>query len=608
MTQRGSHHDVPKSEARSEWVDLLDMFRGTAADHPDRGIYLTDDRGGQEFRTYAQLLEGSLRTGAALLSQGIEVGDRIVLALPTGFDFVEAFFGTLSIGAVPIPIAPPFDATEASRTDQAEFFVRFSEKMGALGVIFRSSVGTAVRPPEIGGLKIVSDLPQLLNGVPTGATPPRTTLPELAYIQITSGETTTRGAVKVSHRSVLSNLESVGLALDVRPDDFAVSWLPMFNTMGLVGGLLSNIYWGIDLALIAPTRFMRKPDEWLLAMSRHSATLSTAPSFAYHYAVRRSQRSLVNNVDLSSWRVAMVGGELVRRFHLESFTRRFSECGFPESAFVPVYGLAEGTLGVCFGDLQKPIKVDFVSRPELELRDKLVRVAHRGSNLSKRAEFVSVGRPLANVETRVVGEGGKELGERLLGEIEFRGPNVMLGYDESRTVQGRGGVATDGWVSTGDAGYHEDGELFVVGRTQTRFPAPGGRRVFPEDIELVAQTVDGVRYGAVVAIALDSDIVVAYEAQDGADESELKLGLERRLKAHFDMSFKLLRLSPRSIPRSPSGKIRRHLCHSFLEEGKLDRKDRENEFDTVRRLILRSRHELLKLAKNVTERFGRSKD
>lgn len=601
----GVTHTPDRSSERVSWKTLVDMLRSIALEAPNRGIYLTDARGNQEFRTYAQICEGALRVGAALQAKGIERHDRVLLALGTNFDFLDAFFGTMAAGAVPIPIAPPL-AEANSRTDQAEFFVRFAQRMRATGAIFRRAVGDDVKPPQFGPLRLVSDIPSLLVGVPAGSVPQEANLPDLAWIQTTSGATATRGACRISHSAVLANLEAVGLALGVTDEDFGISWLPLFNTMGLVGGLLFNMYWGLDIALISPERFLRRPDEWLQSISRHRATLAVAPGFAYHYAARRVQSSSLPSINLSSLRVAMVGGEPVHRLHLETFSKRFEGCGLAPNIFMPVYGMAEATLGVAFGPLRTPVRFDIVSRSALETEQFARPASASNGDLLNRAEVCCVGRPLANVDIRVVDDANREVADRVIGEILVRGPNLMTGYDDDPPARQLAHASRlDGaWLRTGDLGYVVGEELFVVGRGDFRL-AVGDRKIFTDEIELVASTVDGVRSGTVVVFQNETGVVIlAYEVQEGADDTEVATALKRRLSKHFDFEITPLSVSTRSIPKSPGGKTRRHLCVGLYQQGRLDRHDRTADFEQLRKIAIRSRHEALKLTRQIRDRIG----
>ncbi|MEZ4461933.1 MAG: AMP-binding protein [bacterium] len=602
---RGISHQIDPTTERAEWRTLIDMLRSVAWTKPEKGLFLSDARGGQEFRTYAQITETALRVGAALQLQGVQRHDRVLLAMNSGFEFLEAFFGAIAIGATPVPIAPPVENAN-SRTNQAEFFVRFSGRMNASAAVFDSGAAESVRPPKYGPLKLVSDVPKLLESTPMGAGPDiRGGLPEIAWIQTTSGASATRGAVRVSHNNVLSSLEAVGLALEVTDADFGVSWLPMYNAMGLVGGLLFNLYWGLDMALLSPERFMARPEEWLLAISRHKATLSVAPSYSYYYAARRTQNSHINALDLSAWRAAMTGGDPVHRLHIETFVKRFEPCGARSEMFMPVYGMAEATLGITFGKLNQPTRYDIISRPVIEQKG-IAEPVSPSIKLNERAEVCCVGTPLANVEVRIVDSSGNEAPDRKVGEILVRGPNVMLGYDDNPVSRlGTHQTRLDGeWLRTADLGYIANGELFVLGRSAGVLVTADGRKITPDELELVSATVDGVHASAVVAFDTPQGIVVAFEAQEGADTEELLASLDRRTRQYCGIVPTFVRVSTRSIPKSASGKVRRHIARELFLNGKLDRRDREKDFLGFSRIITRSRHEALKLGKNVTERLG----
>lgn len=601
----GNVHHIDPSTERAEWRTLIDMLRSVALSRPERGLYLTDDRGGQEFRTYAQIAETALRVGAGMQQHGVQRHDRVLLAMNSGFGFLEAFFGAISIGATPVPIAPPVESA-TSRTNQAEFFVRFSARMNASAAVFDPGIGESVKPPKYGTLRLVTDLPSLLESTPMGAGPGITGgLPEIAWIQTTSGAAATRGAVRVSHKNVLCSLEAVGQALKVTDEDVGVSWLPMYNAMGLVGGLLFNIYWGLDMALLTPERFMTRPEDWLHAISRHRATLSVAPSYSYYYAARRTQNSHLNAINLSSWRAAMVGGDPVHRLHLEAFLKRFQACGARPEMFLPVYGMAEATLGIAFGALEQPFRFDILSREDLE-RSGVAKPVPQSTKLNQRVEVCSAGRPLANIDIKIIDPAGTELDDRNVGEIMVRGPNVMLGYDDHPDSRVRSEITRleGDWLRTGDLGYIAGGELYVLGRKAGLLQTADGRKITPDELELIASTVDGVHAAAVVAFDTPDGIVVAFEAQEGADDTQLLRDLERRTHQNCGIQPKFVRVSTRSIPKSASGKVRRHIARDLYLADKLDRRQRQNDFLGLNRIVTRTRHEALKLSKNVTERLG----
>lgn len=589
------------ADPRCRYRTILDALRGAAERAPRRGLYIIDPRGHQEFRTYAQVLDGALRVGAALQRKGIGTLDRVVLVMPTSFEFATAFFGAVSIGAVPIPIAPPRGVGWDS-SNRAESILRLSERLQVRAALFGSSETDATRPPQQKRLRLVMDLGTLVEDVEVGAVPSGTPRSEIAYIQPTSGATGRRRAVELTHRNLLTNVDAVGRRLAVVDSDIGISWLPLHSILGLVGVVLFGIYWSIDVVLLDPERFLRRPDEWLQLFARHGGTLAAAPSFGYDYCVRRCQESNLEGLDLSSWRVALNGGEPVRDEHLRAFHRRFGRYGFGSETFCPVYGLTEATLAVTFGHPGVGPRRDAVSRSTLE-REQVAEPTGSETKPDRRLEFVSVGTPLHGIDVMIIDHRGIEVPDRTLGEIAVRGPNVMRGYFDQPKKRSDGGTRISGeWLMTGDYGYVADGELYVVSRETATFETFGGRTVYAPLLEDVVETVDGVRSGSAVVFSPedgDERIVVAVELQSGADEEEVEAMIRGRLLRKFRLEPEVVCVSPQSIPRSATGKVRRHLVEAFFANEILDRKARSDEFDGVRRVLQRSRHEVLKLGQSI---------
>jgi acyl-CoA synthetase (AMP-forming)/AMP-acid ligase II len=577
---------------------VLDALSGTAERSPRRGVYVIDEKGNQEFRTYPQILEAALRVGAALERRGLGNHDRILFVLPTSFEFLTGFFGALSVGAIPVPIAPPRDVI-ADSSDRAEAVLRLAERLKTPAALFSTREEDASRPPQVRELRHVMDISGLVDGVPVGATPRSNSYGEIAYIQTTSGATGRRRAAELTHRNILTNVRAVGKRLRVTESDIGVSWLPLHSILGLVGVVLFTLYWDLDAVLMHPDRFLRRPEEGLHLFGRHDGTLAASPSFGFDYCVRRCQESNLKGLDLTSWRVALNGGEPVRPEHMEGFRRRFGRYGLRDDVFTPVYGLTEATLGVAFAEIESPVHTDRVNREALE-RDG-VATAVEDAPRDEFLEFVSVGTPLPDIDVMIIDHRGIEVGERIVGEIAVRGPNVMRGYFGSPKKSSAGGTRISGeWLMTGDLGYVSDGELFVVGRRVERIGFDD-HELSPQPIEDVVDSIDGVRVGSAVVFGTDDDrLVVALEVQPGAETDEIEALVRSRLHRRFRLEpDEVVCLSPQSVPRSPTGKIRRHLVRRFYEEGILDRKARTQEFDAVRRLLQRSRHEVMKLGQTL---------
>jgi acyl-CoA synthetase (AMP-forming)/AMP-acid ligase II len=624
--------DGPAAEIRRRFETLADVLRGMPEHTDNAGIYVMDTRGSQEFRTYTQILENALRVGAALRIKKVGKLDRVMLVQSTGFDFLGAFFGAVAIGATPVPYPPPGRQGRTRVMDEPRF-LRTARRLGIKAVVGDKDIDMAAMSGSgpIGPFDFMTTVPSLLEDMPVGAVvEAQSSLPQTAYIQLTSGATGPMRGVELTHQNILSNVRAIGRALEVNRDDIGVSWIPPYNSMGLVGLLCFGLYWGIDMVMIHPERFLKRPEDWLAAISRHGGTLSTAPNFAYHYAVRRCQESDLEGLDLSSWRVAMSGAEPVRAQHMDAFVRRFKSYNLRRDLFLPVYGLAEATVGVTFGELNAPVAIDGINRRVFEREARAEPLPEEGAKSpAERLHLVSVGRPLEHIDVKIVDDAGGELGERLCGEICVRGPNVMKGYVDERRFgeQDHEDGCThldDPWLHTGDVGYIADGRLYVVGRACDAIETARERTVYPEEIELFVNSVDGIRAGSAVAFAvaapidanIDADqahsadaqanlLVIAYELQAGTETDEIERALRILLRKHLSLDpHAIAALSPGSVPRTHSGKVRRFLARRLYLSNRLERRERAGDLERVRRFARRARTEVKRLRDKVYDRFS----
>ena len=583
---------------RGDERTLIDALDRAAEAETSRGITVIDHQGGREHRSWTRIRAYARRTAAALRLEGIEPMDRILLAFPTGFEFLGAFFGAISIGALPIPCPPP-DRWRPSPEGRNRPLAHVGERMEARAMLVDPEVDHDQRP-STGPMRpwsLVTDLPALLEDVPVGVSiDEEFDRPDTAYIQLTEGTTGPPRGVLLTHRNMLANVSAIGRRLEVDESDVGVSWIPLHNPLGLIGVVCFGVVFDIELVLLDPVRFLDQPESWLHAISRHGGTLSTAPNFAYDYAVRRCRESELEGLDLSSWRIAMSGGEPVRAQHLEAFARRFGEYGLRDDIFTPVYGLSEATLGVSFGSVDAPFDVDAINRRTLETEARAEPLPERGApDPAERMHLVSIGTPLDGIECRIVDENGVSLEERRLGEVALRGPNVMRGYvgEDSDSPERERTRIESGWLHTGDLGYLADGELYVVGRAYDRIAWRDGRHLVPEEVELFVDAVDGVYAGRTAAFGVEADdeteasreqLVIAFELQSGAEREPVERSMRHLLDRHLDVEpDALVALSPRSIPRTKSGKVQRSLARALYLRNMLDRRERHGRWGTLRR-------------------------
>ncbi len=535
-------------------------------------ITFVDARVNERQILHAELFVRARRAAGGLAARGVAPGDRVAIVAATSPEFFDGFFGALLAGAVPVPLYPP---VRLGRLDE------YHERTAAMLRAARARVVlTDARTRRVLGRTVERARPEL------GCTPlpeilrepaaPRPLDPDaLALIQFSSGTTQAPKPVALTHRQILANVRAIGDAIRAaypESESFhhvAVSWLPLYHDMGLVGGVFTSLCHGRDLVLIPPEVFLARPALWLRAISRHRATISPAPNFAYALCAERIRDEELEGVDLSSWRVAMNGAEPVTPRVLERFVERFAAYGLAPEALTPVYGLAEATLAVTFSALRRRFSVRCF-RTQALLEEQRAVAAAQGTPL------VSLGPPLPGFAVEIVDDEDRPLGQGRLGRVRVRGPSLMSGYDGMPELTAR--ALRDGWLDTGDVGFLLDGELHLYGREKDLIIVRGHNHA-PQDIEHALDDVPGVRTGcsaAVGALAADGGgeqlWVFVERAQDAAvPDEEIAAGVRRRALERSGLhAARVLVLAPGTLPRTSSGKIRRAETLRLHQLGALD--------------------------------------
>jgi fatty-acyl-CoA synthase len=543
---------------------LVAAFEAIARD----GAPFVTFHGGKEpvRKSAADALECSLLWAKLLASRGVQKGDCVPILLPTGHVFVEALLGTMMLGAVPVPLATPmtFGSVDRYLANLAAIAVDCRAKAT---ITYKRIQEAAGRDPQVGAalgqLVCEADL--------AGVASSSVRLPSLggtdtAFLQYTSGTTGAPKGAVISHRAIVSNAQSIALGLGLRPDDVGVSWLPMFHDMGLIGVLLTSICHPYPVHIMSPESFVMNPRRWLDLLSRVGGTISAAPNFAYDMCVARSGDT--DGLRLETWRHALNGAEPVHASTVQRFLARFAPSGLSADVAMPVYGMAEATLAVAFPPLDDKMRLLGVDRTALEHEG---RVVASGDGHSA----VSVGRPVAGMHIEVVGEDGRVVPERTVGEIRVWGPSLMDGYFGNDEASAE--VITGGRLRTGDLGFLDGGRLFVTGRAKEMI-IKGGKNLYPYDVERVAGDVEGVRQGGVAAFGLSNpetgteDLVVIAETTQA--DAERREALAKSVRAEL---LEVLGIKPDAIrfcgvgkvPRTTSGKIRRRECARLFSAGEL---------------------------------------
>jgi fatty-acyl-CoA synthase len=547
---------------------LQAALEGAAAS--DRGLVFLDARERETPLPFAALWQRATRAAAALELLGIQPGDRVALILPTGTDFMDAFFGALCAGAVPVPLYPP---VRLGRLD--EFHARTARMLEVSGARLLLTdarigkfLGVAVERarPALG----VYQVSELL--APSGRMLAHRSAPgDLALIQFSSGTTVDPKPVALTHANVLANAYAIDSLLPEGGElpVSGVSWLPLYHDMGLIGCLLLAVVHPGTLTLLPPELFLARPALWLRAMSRTRAAVSVAPNFAYGLCVKRIRDEDLAGVDLSAWRLALNGAEPVSTDVLRRFAARFSTFGFDARALTPVYGLSEASLAVTFSTPWRGFRALPVDAEALALRG--AAVANGGG---RAREIVSLGRPLPGMEVRICDEAGVVLPESEVGRVLVRGPSVMRGYFGNPAATAA--ALRDGWLETGDLGFAHEGELYLCGRSKDLVILRGKNHA-PQEFEDALDGLPGVRAGCAVALGfvppdLDGEELALLVERDGATrptEGALDplpdLVRTRVLERTGVRAHEVRLLAPGTLPRTSSGKLRRSEALRLLQ-------------------------------------------
>jgi acyl-CoA synthetase (AMP-forming)/AMP-acid ligase II len=467
---------------------VSDMIRLRAVERPGQvAFHFLSSEATSTQMTYAAL-DWQAQVIAGKLLCVARPGERALLVLPSGADFVAAFAGCLYAGIVAVPVAVPrrnrpLDALLAIADDCEP----------TVAITTRKALSEA--PPDLweaGAARSwtwlpIDDLEK--EGIGTAIPDPRPEPLTIAFLQYTSGSTSTPKGVMLNHRNLMHNQEVIRFGFGHNDQTRIVTWLPMFHDMGLIGSVLQPLYLGAPCVFLPPVLALQKPLRWLTAISDFRATTSGGPNFIYDLCVARIAPERLDELDLSSWEIAFNGSEPVRAETLDRFTRAFARCGFRARSFHPCYGLAEATLFVSGNRPGRtPLRID----ADAAMLERHQVVQARGSSPARRLVGCGQRNDYRDVRVAIVDpESLRELPERCVGEIWIMGTSVAQGYwrrpgATAVTFQAKLESGEGSYLRSGDLGFIDGGELFVSGRLKDVLVLRG-RNIYPQDIELAIQ-------------------------------------------------------------------------------------------------------------------------
>lgn len=522
--------------------------------------------------TYRQLFRGAAGYARALDQAKVQPGEVVILILDHGEDLIYAFFGSILHGAIPsiMPFLTEKLSPEHYHQSLQSLFMVTAPSVVITDREFMDEVSLAINDTtSVRSVLISSEIILESDLEPDHIQEKRFAPDDIVLLQHSSGTTGLQKGVALSHRAIFNQLESYRGALDVRDSDVIVSWLPLYHDMGLIAGFILPVLSRIPLVLLSPFDWIRAPHKLMRAISDHKGTLSWLPNFAYNFCAQKIREKDLQSVNLTSWRAVINCSEPIHWNSHKMFLERFSPYGLRKEALASSYAMAENVFAVTQGGIDTPITTDIVSQEALISHQ----IAVPSPNNHKAVKMVSAGRTIANTNLRVLDSKGKNLPERYIGEISIKSDCMLTGYYNRPNLTQK--AFLDGWYLTGDLGYLANGELYITGRKKDLIIV-GGKNIYPQDIERLAEEITGVYPGRVVAFGVfneqigTEDVVVIAESNLVDQEERLKIAdeIRKHVTQNSDVALRYVQVVNRGwLLKTSSGKIA-HLSnkHKYLEE------------------------------------------
>lgn len=565
LTPTPNDCDLPRIRAQfATFNDAIDY-----AAKSRKGLNFHDMRGELDrVYPYAEMREDALVMARRLIAAGIGKQDRVALIAETGADFAALFCACVYAGAWPVPLPLPttFGGKE-SYIDQLAIQLQsadpkillYPEEIGEMAAAAAARQGC-----ESTSWQDFSQRPAL------DCIMPEASPDDICYLQYSSGSTRFPTGVAVTHKALLHNLYGHAEMMNLGGNDRCVSWLPWYHDMGLVGCFLSLIANQVSADYLKPDAFARRPLAWLDMISRNPGnTLSYSPTFGYDICARRisSQSNVAERFDLSRWRVAGNGADMIRPDVMQSFVNAFAGAGFKASAFTPSYGLAEAVLAVTVMPPGEGIRVELVEEERLSGTPRDI------SRPARYRAIVNCGKPLPDMEVAIRGEDGHSRSDHQIGKVWCRGPSVMHSY--FRNAEATADCLVDGWLDTGDMGYTANGYLFIVGRAKDMIII-NGKNHWPQDIEWAVEQLPGFNHGDIAAFSIEMEngeeapaVLVHCRVADPIERIRLREQIADKVRSVTGMSCIVELVPPRTLPRTSSGKLSRAKAKKLYLAGEI---------------------------------------
>ncbi|MFE4046680.1 MULTISPECIES: fatty acyl-AMP ligase [unclassified Priestia] len=572
---------------KSNYSSMIDLLSHKVMIHPEKVVYtfLSNDNQDETNITYQELHMYAKQIAAYLQHLGLE-GQRALLMYPSGIDYVKAFLGCIYANVIPVPVYPPglsrnMERLKAIMDDSATNIILTTTQLHSK-ISFHFS-------DELSNMNLKwIPIDDISYDYRDQWSQPKVDKESLAFLQYTSGSTSSPKGVMVTHGNILHNEAMIKAACQHNEDTVMLGWLPMYHDMGLIGNILQPLYLGAKCVFMSPMDFLQKPFRWLSAISKYKATISGGPNFAYDLCLKKITDEQKVQLDLSSWEVAFNGAEPVRYETIQKFAQAFKDCGFKLNQFFPCYGMAEATLFITGNEkLTKPVSKGFCKESLLENK-----AIERPVSSEYSVKLIGCGMTWLNQKVEIVNTDSlSKCASNEIGEIWVKGDSIAKGYfgRKQETNYAFNNIVKDtnenGFLRTGDLGFFHEGQLFVTGRLKDVIVLRG-KNHYPQDIELTVEKADqAIISGASAAFSVDINgeekLIIVAEIERKYRPRPHK---ERELKGYLDSVLRNIRqqvmeehevqpytiylLKTSSIPKTSSGKIQRSACkNAYLNNG-----------------------------------------
>ena len=546
----------------------------------ETGINFFDPRKGLEItKSYKDIRDMALEQAIELKSLGLERFERVGVIADMSVDFIITFMACQYAGllAVPLPVVTSLGGRQEYEK-QLRRVIKTSDAKVVLGPqSIKTSMEKAANDLDLVFLGASDELKNI--DVQEVCLSPLTQ-DDPSHIQFSSGSTRKPLGVLISQKSMMANAQSVALdGLKFKDDDRVASWLPFYHDMGLIGFLLIPLTCQMSIDYIHTDGFARRPLSWLQMISDTKATITFSPTFGYEICTRRASRYNGEGFDLSSLRIAGIGGEMVQPDVLNDFANAFHSFGFDAKAFVPSYGMAEATLAFSFSPLEQGCLEDAVDRSSL-IDEGVAKQASEQDlgqsdmSVDKVRIFAKCGKPMPGYKIKICDDNDNLLKDREVGNIFIKGPSLMTEYDKNPQATDLV-LRDDGWLDTGDMGYLVDGEIVITGRMKDLIII-NGRNIWPQDLEWHAEEcVENLKSRSTAAFSIENEsgreipvILVQCRTHDYDQQINIKQKIKAAIFRNAGIDCRVVLIPSNSLPFTTSGKLSRSKAKKDYLKGK----------------------------------------